>query len=77
MVYLTATHRDSIKAAEVMSWARSKKHPITEELIERELASVNDVQYMGFDLYVISASFTHNEAKKIVRQCKFGAGFEA
>ena len=77
MLYLTATHRDNIKADELMSWARSKKDPITKELIEQELASVNDVQYMDFDLYFILPSFTDNEAKKIVRQCKFGAGFEA
>ena len=77
MLYLTATHRDNIKAAEVMSWARSQKDPITPKVIDKNLHSITDVQYMSFDLYFILASFIDNEAKKIVRQCKFGAGFEA
>ena len=32
---------------------------------------------MNFDMYFVLASFTDNEAKIIVRQCAFGAGFEA
>ncbi len=35
------------------------------------------MEYVNVDLYFILGSFTDNEAKKIVRQCKFGAGFEA
>ena len=76
MLYLIAAHRDNIKAAEVMVWARAIKDPVIRELIEHESASVNDVQYMDFDLYFILASFTDNELKKIVPQCKFGASSE-
>ena len=77
MLYLTATHRDNIKAAEVMTWARAQTVQITPGDIDTNLHVIPDVQYMNFDLYFILASFTDNEAKKIVRQCKFGAGFEA
>ena len=60
-----------------MSWARAQKDPIIPEVIDKNLHSITDVLHMSFDLYFILASFIDNEVKKIVRQCKFGAGFEA
>ena len=32
---------------------------------------------MNLNMYFILASFTDNETKKVVRQCTFGAGYEA
>ena len=52
---MIATHRDNIKAAEVMSWARAQKDPITPEVIDKNLHSITVVQYMHFDLYFISS----------------------